>query len=76
MKILLSLIITLFIFACEENTTDSDKKVKPKKTEITIGAGGTTKSANFKMKVSVGKLKSTKELSSTNYKMKVANSTK
>ena len=52
------------------------KQIEKKKTKITLGAGTTTKSASFKMKVNVGKVKSIKKLNSASYKMKIGNSTK
>jgi hypothetical protein len=44
-----------------------------KKRAVVIGAGGTLKSNNFKMKVSLGKVSSIKDLTSSSYKLKTGN---
>jgi len=59
---------------CDDNHRCVEKVVENKKTSIAIGAGGKTKSANFKLKLNVGKVKSMKEIKSSGYKMKVGNS--
>lgn len=57
---------------CKNNTCIN--KIIEKKTKIVVGAGGKAKSASFKLKLNVGKLKSVKEMKSASYKMKVGNS--
>ena len=76
MRILLSLTLALFILGCEDDTSSKKEESSKRKTKITLGAGTTTKSASFKMKVNIGKVKSIKKLNSASYKMKVGNSTK
>ena len=56
---------------CDDTHKCVEKAVEKKKTKIIIGAGGKSKSASFKLKLNVGKVKSMKEMNSAGYKMKV-----
>ena len=58
---------------CDENHSCVENQTVKKSTKIVMGAGGKSKSASFKLKLNVGKIKSIKKLKSASYKMKVGN---
>ena len=59
---------------CDENKCINSNN-RSKKTKITIGTAKKIDSANFKLKLNLGKVTSTKDLKSSNYKVKVGTST-
>jgi hypothetical protein len=58
---------------CDETHNCVVEEVK-KKTKVVIGAGKKVSSSSFKMRLNVGKVTSTKDVKSENYKMKVGTS--
>ncbi len=59
---------------CENNSCID--KITKKKTKISLGANQKMNSSNFKLKLNLGKMKTSKDMKSTDYKLKLTSGIK